>query len=67
MAVDSFGSASVVASAVKALRRGGTVVMVGLVPVGDTAPVDVIDMIRGQKTLVGSYYGSRALTRPSLS
>ena len=58
MAVDSFGSASVVASAVKALRRGGTAVMVGLVPVGDTAPVDVIDMIRGQKTLVGSYYGS---------
>ena len=58
MAVDSFGSTSVIADAVKALRRGGTAVMVGLVPVGDTAPVDVIDMIRGQKTLVGSYYGS---------
>ena len=58
MAVDSFGSTEIVAGAVKALRRGGTAVSIGLVPVGATAPIDVIDMIRGQKTLVGSYYGS---------
>ena len=58
MAIDSFGSTKIVADGVKSLRRGGTAVMVGLVPVGDTASVDVVDMIRGQKTLVGSYYGS---------
>ena len=58
MALDSFGSAQVVSDAVKSLRRGGTAVAVGLAPVGDTAPIDVVDVIRGQKTLVGSYYGS---------
>ena len=58
MALDSFGSTEVVAGAVSALRRGGTAVSIGLVPVGATAPIDVVDMIRAQKTLVGSYYGS---------
>ena len=58
MALDSFGAPDVVAGAVKSLRRGGTAVSVGLAPVGTTAPIDVVDMIRSQKTLVGSYYGS---------
>ena len=58
MALDSFGAPDVVAGAVKSLRRGGTAVSVGLSPVGTTAPIDVVDMIRSQKTLVGSYYGS---------
>ena len=58
MALDSFGAPDVVAGAVKSLRRGGTAVSVGLAPVGATAPIDVVDMIRSQKTLVGSYYGS---------
>ena len=58
MALDSFGAPDVVAGAVKSLRRGGTAISVGLVPVGATAPIDVVDMIRSQKTLVGSYYGS---------
>ncbi len=58
MALDSFGAPDVVAGAVKSLRRGGTAVSVGLAPVGATAPIDVVDMIRSQKTLAGSYYGS---------
>ena len=58
MALDSFGAPEVVAGAVKSLRRGGTAISVGLAPVGATAPIDVVDMIRSQKTLVGSYYGS---------
>ena len=58
MALDSFGSTEVLAGAVKALRRGGTAVSIGLAPVGATAPIDVVDIIRGQKALVGSYYGS---------
>jgi S-(hydroxymethyl)glutathione dehydrogenase/alcohol dehydrogenase len=58
MALDSFGNADVLAGAVRALRKGGTAVSIGLAPVGATAPIDIVDMIRGQKTLVGSYYGS---------
>ena len=58
IAVDSFGGVEVITDAVSALRRGGTAVMVGLVPVGAKAAVDVVDMIRAQKSLVGSYYGS---------
>ena len=58
MALDSFGAPDVVAGAVKSLRRGGTAISVGLAPVGATAPIDVVDMIRSQKTLSGSYYGS---------
>ena len=58
MAFDSFGSPRTTADAVKAVRRGGTAVMIGLAPVGETTPIDMIDMLRNQKTLVGSYYGS---------
>ena len=58
MAFDSFGSAEVVAGMIKALRRGGTAVAIGLVPFGEPAPIDAVEMVRGQKTLVGSYYGS---------
>ena len=58
MALDSFGRTEIVTNCVKVLRRGGTAVSIGLAPVNATAPIDVVDMIRGQKTLVGSYYGS---------
>jgi S-(hydroxymethyl)glutathione dehydrogenase/alcohol dehydrogenase len=58
MAFDSFGSAATTAQAMKALRKAGTAVLIGLAPVGDTAPIDMMDMVRNQKTLSGSYYGS---------
>ena len=58
MAFDSFGSSRTSADAVKSLRRGGTAVMIGLAPVGETTPIDMVDMLRNQKTLVGSYYSS---------
>ena len=32
--------------------------MIGLAPVGDTAPINMVDLLRNQKTLIGSYYGS---------
>ena len=32
--------------------------LVGLAPVGDTAPIDMVDLVRNQKSLTGSYYGS---------
>ena len=58
MAFDSFGSATTIAQAVKAVGKGGTAVLIGLAAVGETAPIDMVDMVRQQKTLVGSYYGS---------
>ena len=58
MAFDSFGSGDVIVTMVNALRRGGTAVAIGLVPLGEPAPIDPVEMVRGQKSLVGSYYGS---------
>jgi len=58
MAFDAFGGAETTAQAVKALRKAGTAVLIGLGPLGDTAPIDMVDMVRNQKTLSGTYYGS---------
>ena len=58
MAFDTFGSAVTTANAVNSLAKGGTAVLVGLGAVGETAPIDMVDMVRNQKSLVGSYYGS---------
>ena len=58
MSLDTFGSPMTTADAVASLRKGGTTVLVGLAPMGETAPIDMVDMVRNQKTLVGSYYGS---------
>jgi Zn-dependent alcohol dehydrogenase len=57
-AFDAFGGAQTISQAVDSLRKTGTAVMVGLAPVGDRAPIDMSDLVRNQKTLVGSYYGS---------
>ena len=58
MAIDSFGSAVTTSNVVKAVRKAGTAVMIGLGAVGETAPIDMVDMLRGQKSLVASFYGS---------
>ena len=58
MAFDTFGSPETTANAVKAVRTAGTAVMVGVGPVGATAPIDMVDFLRKQKSLVASYYGS---------
>ena len=58
LAFDSFGSSGTTSAAVGCLRANGTAVLVGLAPVGDAAPIDMVDLVRAQKTLVGSYYGS---------
>jgi Zn-dependent alcohol dehydrogenase len=57
-AFDCFGGAVTISQAVDALRKTGTAVMVGLAPAGERAPIDMVDLVRNQKTLVGSYYGS---------
>jgi S-(hydroxymethyl)glutathione dehydrogenase/alcohol dehydrogenase len=58
MAFDSFGSAGTLNSAVMAVRRAGTAVMIGLGAAGETAPIDMVEFLRDQKSLVSSYYGA---------
>lgn len=57
-AFDAYGSAKTISQAVDSLRKTGTAVMIGLAPAGERAPIDMVDLVRNQKRLVGSYYGS---------
>ena len=57
-AFDAFGSSATISQAVDSLGKNGTAVMIGLAPVGERAPIDMVDLVRNQKTLTGSYYGS---------
>lgn len=57
-AFDTFGSTVTTVQAVEAVRKGGTAVVIGLAPLGATAPIDLVDMVRNEKRLVGSFYGS---------
>ena len=57
-AFDAFGSAQVISQCVDVLRPNGTAVMVGLAPEGDRAPIEMTTLVRNQKSLTGSYYGS---------
>jgi len=56
-AVDSFGSQVTTGQAIKAIKTGGTALIVGLAAAGETVPVDMVDLVRNQKTVVGNYYG----------
>ena len=58
MAFDSIGKAEVISAAFKSVRTTGTAVLIGLGALGEDAPIDMSDMVRGQKTVMGSYYGS---------
>ena len=53
-----FGSSETVLTAYNSARKGGTVVVVGLAPRGDDAAIDTSTLVRHEKTLRGSYYGS---------
>ncbi len=57
-AFDSFGSKVTTRQMVDSTRKGGVAVLIGLAPDGDRAGIDMVDMVRNQKTLTGSYYGS---------
>ena len=57
-AFDTFGHKITTEQAYKATRKGGTTVVVGLAPDGMGADIPLVELVRNQKTLVGSYYGS---------
>ena len=58
VAVDTAGVPGVVAQAYDAVRRGGTVVAVGIPPVGATADLPGPGLPREEKVVTGSFYGS---------
>lgn len=53
-----FGSAETVETAYAMARKGGTVVVVGIAPTGEQAAINPVSLVRDEKTLKGSYYGS---------
>jgi S-(hydroxymethyl)glutathione dehydrogenase/alcohol dehydrogenase len=57
-AIDSAGVPGVLAQAYAAVRRGGTVVAVGLPPEGAVAELPASDLAREEKVITGSFYGS---------
>jgi NDMA-dependent alcohol dehydrogenase len=57
-AIDSAGVPGVLAQAYSAVRRGGTVVAVGLPPEGAVAELPASDLAREEKVITGSFYGS---------
>ncbi len=57
-AFEVFGSTETSTMAYKSTKKGGTSVIVGLAPVGAEAGIDVTEMVRLEKKIQGSYYGS---------
>ena len=57
-AFEVFGSGETVGMAYRMTRKGGTTVVIGISPLGEEAPIDVVGLVREEKTLKGSYYGS---------
>ncbi len=57
-AFEVFGSGETVTMAYQMARKGGTAVVVGIAPLGEEAPIDATSLVRDEKTLKGTYYGS---------
>jgi S-(hydroxymethyl)glutathione dehydrogenase/alcohol dehydrogenase len=55
------GSPEAVTQALTMIRRGGTVVVVGMPGVRDTAPVRIFDIVWSEQRLIGSRMGSTRL------
>ena len=57
-AFEAFGSSETVHTAYNSVRKGGTVIVVGLTPIGNHVTIDANKMTRQEITLKGTYYGS---------
>jgi 2-desacetyl-2-hydroxyethyl bacteriochlorophyllide A dehydrogenase len=63
LVVEAAGSTDAVPAALKAARRGATVVLLGLPPHGATAPVPVDDVVNNDLTIRGSFSYTSAAWR----
>ena len=57
-AFEVFGSADTTKAAYEMTGKSGTVTVVGIAPVGAEAGINAVDMVRNEKTMRGTYYGS---------
>jgi NDMA-dependent alcohol dehydrogenase len=57
-AFEAYGGGATTKMAVDLVRKGGTAVIVGIAPLGDTAAIEPVFITRLEKTIRGSYYGS---------
>jgi Zn-dependent alcohol dehydrogenase len=57
-AFEVYGGGATSRMALEMLRKRGTAVIVGIAPLGDTAPIEPSLLTRGEKTITGCYYGS---------
>jgi S-(hydroxymethyl)glutathione dehydrogenase/alcohol dehydrogenase len=57
-AFECIGLAATVQQAVNALRKGGTALLVGVVPIGQMVPLHAADITLQEKTVMGSMMGS---------
>jgi L-iditol 2-dehydrogenase len=55
LVLEAAGTVRAAATAIAAARRGGTVVLLGLPPHGDTVPLSVDDAVNNDLTLLGSF------------
>ncbi len=53
-----FGSADTVKAAYDMCGKSGTVTVVGIAPFGAEASINAVDIVRNEKTMRGTYYGS---------
>ncbi len=54
---DMFGSITTTQQAVDSLGKNGVAVIAGLAPVGDRGGIDLVDLVRNQKRVMGAFYG----------
>jgi S-(hydroxymethyl)glutathione dehydrogenase/alcohol dehydrogenase len=57
-AFEAIGNPQTMAAAYRSVRRGGTVVVLGLAPQGVTLDLDASQLVLDAKTVMGSFYGS---------
>ena len=53
-----YGSADTIKAAYDMCAKSGTVTVVGIAPIGTDAPINAVDIVRMEKTVRGTYYGS---------
>ncbi len=53
-----FGSADTVKASYDMCAKSGTVTVVGIAPPDHEAPINAVDLVRNEKTIRGTYYGS---------
>ena len=54
---DSFGSSSIMKQAVESLSKRGTAALVGLASPSSDVAINMVDLVRNEKNIIGSFYG----------